>query len=239
MRSLGVLLCVWLAGIAGAAGTTHTVRPGETLWGIARQHNLSVEALMQANRLASPALEAGQVLLIPQTHTVQPGETLWRISRAYGTTVAALKALNGLTSDVIQPGQLLLIPPAPPKPAAARLVQAARRYLGVPYRYGGADPSGMDCSGYVQRVFLDLGIPLPRTTQALWRTLPPARALRPGDLVFFSFQGGAGVDHVGIYLGAGRFVHANTLKGRVVEEPLAAPWNQKAYRGARRVPALP
>lgn len=232
-------MCVWLAGIAGAAGSTHTVQPSETLWRIARQHNLSVEALMQANRLTSPTIEVGQVLLIPQTHTVQPGETLWRISRAYGTTVAALKALNGLTSDAITPGQRLLIPPSPEATPVPRLLQAARRYLGVPYRYGGSSPQGMDCSGYVQRVFLDLGIPLPRTTQALWRTLPPAQELRPGDLVFFNFQGGRGVDHVGIYLGAGRFVHANTLKGRVVEEPLAAPWNQKAYRGARRVPALP
>ncbi|MGY1727583.1 NlpC/P60 family protein [Geodermatophilus sp. SYSU D01062] len=92
-------------------------------------------------------------------------------------------------------------------------VAAAQRYLGVPYAWGGTDPSvGLDCSGLVQRVFADVGIDLPRTSSQQATAGTPVASLaeaRPGDLVFFDNSlSRPGIDHVGIYVGDGKMIAA-------------------------------
>ena len=88
----------------------------------------------------------------------------------------------------------------------AHVVRFARRFLGVPYRYGGTSPSsGFDCSGFTRFVYAHFGIVLPHCSGASSTSAAASRArrLRPGDLVFFD-----GLGHVGIYVGGGRFIHA-------------------------------
>ena len=165
-------------------------------------------------------------LALAWEYRVKPGDTLFSLARRYGTTVEAIQRANGLKGDLIRVGEVLTIP----GPDFEALV---RPYLGAPYRYGGTGEGGFDCSGLVLRVYQRLGVRLPRTSRAMFESLPPVSEPGPGDLVFFSFSGGA-VDHVGIYLGGGRFVHASD-RG-VVVEPLDAPWYRRAFRGARRVP---
>jgi peptidoglycan DL-endopeptidase CwlO len=102
-----------------------------------------------------------------------------------------------------------------------QVVAAAQRYLGVPYAWGGTDPSvGLDCSGLVQRVFGDLGIDLPRTSSQQATAGTPVAGLaeaRPGDLVFFDNSSSRpGIDHVGIYVGDGKMIAA-PQEGEVVE----------------------
>ena len=161
-------------------------------------------------------------------YTVAPGDTLFSLSRRFSVPVERIRELNGLEGDLIRVGQRLVLPD-PERPNFAALV---RPYLGAPYRFGGTGSGGFDCSGLVGAVYARLGVRLPRTAAAMYRALPPVKVLRPGDLVFFSF-GGKRVDHVGIYLGEGRFVHAST-RG-VVIEPLDAPWYRRVFVGARRV----
>jgi peptidoglycan DL-endopeptidase CwlO len=110
-------------------------------------------------------------------------------------------------------------------PAAASI---ALRYLGVPYVYGGASPSGFDCSGLVMYVYAQLGISLPHYTVAQWNATQPVSSPAPGDLVFFN-----GLGHVGIYLGGGRFVNAPHT-GSVVRIDSISSFG--GYDGARRVP---
>lgn len=114
-----------------------------------------------------------------------------------------------------------------------RAVKVAKRFLGVPYRYGGSSPrSGFDCSGFVLYVYAKLGLSLPHSSYAdftLGRRVA-RRWLKPGDLVFFH-----GLGHVGIYVGHGRFIHAPHSGTRVSYSTLAAYGS--AYDGARRLSA--
>jgi cell wall-associated NlpC family hydrolase len=93
-----------------------------------------------------------------------------------------------------------------------RVVQTAMAQVGAPYRYGGADPSqGFDCSGLVAWAFGQQGIAVPRTAAQQFAAATPLTGaqLHPGDLVFFRLKAPRGaVDHVGIFTGQGRFVHA-------------------------------
>jgi len=88
----------------------------------------------------------------------------------------------------------------------AQIVAVAQRYIGVPYVYGGASPSGFDCSGLVQYVFNQVGISIPRVAvdQSKGGQAVSRDNLQPGDLVFF----GSPVSHVGIYIGNGQFINA-------------------------------
>jgi cell wall-associated NlpC family hydrolase len=111
------------------------------------------------------------------------------------------------------------------------VVGIAMRYLGVPYRWGGASPSGFDCSGFVMYVFAQMGISLPHSTYALWNVgVSVSRdQLQPGDLVFFS-----GLGHMGIYIGGNQFIHAPHT-GDVVKISTLTGYYASAYYGARRV----
>jgi cell wall-associated NlpC family hydrolase len=94
----------------------------------------------------------------------------------------------------------------------ARAVTDARRYLGVPYVWGGTDPAtGLDCSGFTQRVYADLGVQLPRNSGEQAHAGKPVHGglknARPGDLLFWAYPSGT-VHHVAIYEGNGRVIEA-------------------------------
>ena len=99
--------------------------------------------------------------------------------------------------------------PAATNPGA-RLAALATQQLGQPYRYGGDSPQGFDCSGLTLYVHQQIGIPVPRTAVLQRQQSAPLdrSELLPGDLVFFTMSPRLLVDHVGIYVGDGRFVHA-------------------------------
>jgi cell wall-associated NlpC family hydrolase len=126
---------------------------------------------------------------------------------------------------------VVIAPPAPPL-----VVGTALTYRGVPYRNGGSDPSGFDCSGFVQWVFAQHGVKLPREVRTQWSIGSEIERddVQPGDLVFFETVT-PGASHVGIALGNDEFVHAPSSRGVVrVERYTSEYWN-KRYLGARRV----
>ena len=100
------------------------------------------------------------------------------------------------------------VPGATGSATGADVIQDALKYLGVPYKWGGTDPAtGLDCSGFVQQVYEDLGITLPRVSQDQAKAGRPVANLesaQPGDLIAF----GSPVDHIGIYVGNGRMIEA-------------------------------
>ena len=123
------------------------------------------------------------------------------------------------------------------------LVTVARAQLGTRYVLGGTTPKGFDCSGLVRYVMSALKVELPRTAAQQARvgdevSTDPSR-LRPGDLLTFGRRGGRGVSHIGIYVGEGRYIHASSVAGRVIESDLSRTGSPliKAWRGVRRIVA--
>lgn len=106
---------------------------------------------------------------------------------------------------------------------ATSIISTANGYMGVPYIMGGTNPSrGMDCSAFVQQVFARNGISLPRTarTQARVGSPVPLDQIRPGDRLYFSCKNSY-IDHCGIYIGGGQFIHCSASHGGVAIDSLA------------------
>ncbi len=122
-------------------------------------------------------------------------------------------------------------PPPVSAPSRAGVVEIAMRYLGVPYKWGGASPSeGFDCSGFVMYVFAQVGVSLPHGVAAQYAMGTPVSrsALQPGDMVAFD-----GLGHDGIYIGGNQFIHAPHT-GDVVKISSLTGWYASTYVGARR-----
>jgi cell wall-associated NlpC family hydrolase len=122
-------------------------------------------------------------------------------------------------------------PTAAPPPTHGGVVGIAMHYLGVPYVWGGASPSGFDCSGFVMYVFAQIGVSLPHSSYAQYGYGSPVSMsqLQPGDLVFFD-----GLGHVGIYVGGGSFIHAPHT-GDVVKISSLTGWYASTFVGGRRL----
>jgi cell wall-associated NlpC family hydrolase len=136
-------------------------------------------------------------------------------------------------------------PSLPPPPLVSRsnqifdsyaLVGAALSLRGTPYRNGGTDPSGFDCSGFTQYVFSRFGISLPRDVRAQYRigNIVEPSDLEAGDLVFFVTTD-RDVSHVAIAIGGDEFVHAPSSSGVVRVEHIGSSYWSQRYAGARRI----
>lgn len=124
--------------------------------------------------------------------------------------------------------------PAPSSKGQA-IVNAAAKYIGVKYVYGGSSPSGFDCSGLVQYACRQVGISVNRTSRAQYSNgvAVSKSNLQAGDLVFFSK--GSGISHVGIYAGGGQVIHSPRPGKSVCYIPLSTICGYSTYVGARRV----
>ena len=129
-------------------------------------------------------------------------------------------------------------PPTAPLDAMTlpAVIQTALDSLGVPYRLGGSDPSGFDCSGLMQWVFARHGTTLPREVRDQYRVGREIDLddVKPGDLIFFETVS-RGASHVGMVLGEGRFIHAPSSRGVVRVEPYTANYWIRRFVGVRRV----
>ena len=117
------------------------------------------------------------------------------------------------------------------------IVNKAKQYLGAPYAYGGASPSGFDCSGFVYYVLKSLGYSPYRTPADQYQqgTYVSKDNLQPGDIVFFHGTYASGISHVGIYAGNGQFIHAPNSRSVVSYSDLTTGYWANHYYGARRM----
>ena len=245
-----LLVCLFLLAVfpaASAAGKVctiptkgHTVEKGETLTSIAEMYGMSVKELKSLNHIRKPKrVKAGTRILVHAEEAAPP----------MGTASVAPVAEDP------QPADASIAPAAPPavtdekgtsEPGTGatglsgikeKLVAAARKMLDIPYRFGGSSLLGIDCSGYVQKVFGLLDIVLPRTAREQFGLgkLVGKDELSIGDLVFFRTYAKF-PSHVGIYLGDNRFIHASSTDRKVTIDSLDAPYYIKRFVGARRLP---
>lgn len=109
------------------------------------------------------------------------------------------------------------------------------RWLGTPYKYGGNDEKGVDCSGFVNAIYQSVyNLPLPRSSKEMYSKCLKIKTtdLKEGDLVFFDYNG-KGVSHVGIYLKDDKYAHASSSKGVVISS-LSNDYTRKYYVGGGR-----
>lgn len=154
------------------------VRPGDTLSGLSAEFRVPVRLLERVNHISNPRLlRAGAKLWVPGTRVSHKPYRPHKMVRDVRTT------------PVVTLGQ--------------RIVNTARRYVGVPYVWGGESPQyGFDCSGLVQYVFSRVGVHISRTSYEQYHDVKRVSwsQLKPGDLLFFSTDG-PGASHVAIYAG--------------------------------------
>lgn len=187
--------------------TTVTVHAGDTLSAIAHRYHVSLSSLEHWNSLNGHSiLHVGQRLKVQSASAPTPPLT----SRSDGIT-----SLNG---DAV----------------GTQVAAYAQEFVGTPYRWGGTSPSGFDCSGFVQFVYNHFGVHLPRTSYDMARSglAVSESALLPGDIVL-SDAYGPGASHVGIYIGGGKFVGAQS-RGVGIASLSDSYWSSHYY-GARHL----
>jgi probable lipoprotein NlpC len=129
--------------------------------------------------------------------------------------------------------------------ARSRVIEAAKKYLGTPYRFGGMNASGLDCSGFVGLAFRDaLGVSLPRSASGLysWAVSTPIDRAQPGDFLFFRTNTTGNITHVALYLGNRRFIHSASSGSQtgVIYSSLNERYWANAFAGAGRAfPEVP
>ena len=231
-------------GLAGSQ--THSVVKGDTLWTLSQRFHVRLTTLEGANHLSDASiLQLGQILMIPMAPPSAPARHVGFRGRAPTRGVGAkrLSAHRAANPEAAAAQTLWAAAHAPrlgsvPARIAtfdARILRTAMRFLGAPYAFGGTGYGGFDCSGFVYSVFLVNGIHLPRMADEQYYAARPVswRNMRPGDLVFFETYA-PGASHVGIYIGAGRFIHASTSAGVRIDS-LGMSYYASRYLGARRL----
>lgn len=163
----------------------------------------------------------------------------------FDTVMRALREQDALGGPPpVTPRNVMPVDMGPLPERGERILHLAAPYMGAPYRLGGDDASGIDCSGLTKAVFGRLGCDLPRQSrlQANLGTPVAANELEAGDLLFFATDKTVGISHVGIYLGGGRMLHSSPRRGGVGVERLSGTdyerWFVAARRLARAEPAL-
>lgn len=187
--------------------------------------------------------------------TVRKGDSLWSIAHRYRISVTSLEKWNALNSkSVLHIGQRLKVGVASVASVSSdslssrsgdvgplgadvfglEIAAFAQKFVGVPYQWGGRSPSGFDCSGFVGYVFKHYGVSLPRTSYDMFGvgSTVSRSGLMPGDLVFSDTYGG-GASHVGIYVGGGRFISAES--GGVRMASLSESYWSRHFVGGRHV----
>jgi len=143
-------------------------------------------------------------------------------------------AIAGCAGRPVATPQAAASTPARPPTVAQQAAAIALDQVGAPYRYGGSSPHGFDCSGLVYYSYRRAGKAIPRTTSQLWNSTEAVARddIHVGDLLFFRIDGK--MQHVGLYVGGGRFVHAPSSGRQVSVASLRSEYYRAAFIRAGR-----
>ena len=207
-------------------GSKYTVVTGDTIGKIAGTHGVTIQDIKTLNNLKDNNLYVGMKLVIPDASNTTPKIT--RTAKKPAQQTKAVSKPQGRTDSIIRDLRI-----------KEEIIRTAKKYLGVRYKFGGYSlKTGIDCSGYVKKIFGKFNIELPRTARAMyWNagTKVSKSQLQVGDLVFFTTYAKF-PSHVGIYMGNGQFIHASSGARKVSITSLNKKYYQKRYIGAKRIP---
>ena len=229
--------------------TKYVIKSGDTLSGIARKHHTTVSKVRKANGLKKgQVLKLGKALKMPKnSYTQSTKKKKFKIAKTKTTrqekklakalmnikskkTTKASKSKKFALGDIFFKGS----------DKSVKITKLAKKKLGRRYVWGAVGQKNtFDCSGLTSYVCKKNGITIPRTSirQSKHGKYVSRKDLKPGDLIFFdtSKRRKGYVNHVGIYLGNDKFIHASSAKKKVVITKLGKSFYSKRYKGARRV----
>ncbi len=225
----------------GAAAESYKVKKGDSLARIAKKTGVSVKELKRLNSLAGKKVKPGMVLALKETSDSE--EARPRVAKRVLLRHSDLfnekdyeQSLAELTEP--DPGQEVdLRKNVELKTDNIKMLKTkAYGFLGTRYRFGGSSMRGIDCSSFVQHVFREMDVTLPRTAREqfeMGNEVAPGD-LQKGDLVFFRTYAHY-ASHVGIYLGNSKMIHASSRDRRVVISTMDTPYYRSRFMGAKRI----
>jgi len=219
---------------------TYRVLEGETLLAIARKNNISAKELKRLNGLRDDLVKPGQILVVKGNKPAEGarqrvvGRQLRNADlfseEEYERSLAELTEPDlDKKTELPQNGDLKV-------EKITELRKSAYSFLGIRYRFGGETRRGIDCSSFVQQVFRELSVELPRTAREQYKvgTDVPPENLQKGDLIFFRTYARF-PSHVGIYLGDNKMIHASSGSRKVIISSMNTPYYRARYIGAKRI----
>ena len=230
----------------------HTIKSGDSLYAIALKNNTTVDKIRKANGLKKgETLKLGRVLILPgikskksvKKKKIRMAKTKTnRSERKLAKTLTSVRFKRMAKSSSKKSSKFsfsdILFNSKGGK--SSKITQLAKKKLGRRYVWGAVGQKNtFDCSGLTSYVCKKNGIKIPRRAieQSKYGKYVSRRNLRPGDLIFFdtSKRHRGYVNHVGIYLGNNKFIHASSAKKKVIITSLNKTFYSKRYKGARRV----
>lgn len=220
---------------------TYKVRKGDTLARVARKTGVDEGDLRRLNGIRKNRLKPGQLLVLRTSEpAAEPAPKL--------SLKKPLKNLDIYNEKEYEQSLAELVENDPDRPAdftkgvtlqvdgVTELKKTAFGYIGTRYRFGGTTRKGLDCSSFVQHVFRELDVDLPRTAREQFHVGNPVASgdLQKGDLLFFHTYARF-PSHVGIYLGNNRMIHASSRDRRVVISTIDTPYYRSRFIGAKRI----
>ena len=219
---------------------TYRARKGDNLRRIAHKTGVSVDELRRLNGLSSNKIKPGTTLVLRESESVE--ETRQKVVKRYPVKMNILSNDHGFEQNLAELADF-----DPEKKVeldkdidltldvSKRLNKTAYSFLGTRYRFGGSSRNGIDCSSFVQHVFRELEVNLPRTAREQYWVGEPVTQydLQKGDLLFFRTYASY-PSHVGIYLGDNKMIHASSRNRSVVISPITTYYRSR-FLGAKRL----
>jgi LysM repeat protein len=243
----GTLLVVGEKKARKKMPSIYRVRKGDTIWLIAKRNHISVKKLRKYNGLTRKSkLRKGMILALKRkSKNKQVRARLAKVKakiKKSKKTKTRVASKTKHTKSRRRSNALAIFNGKSRKSSrgSSQVIRTAKRYLGTRYVWGAEGPNRFDCSGFTQYVIRkSKGVKLPRVSrkQAYYGKYVSRGNLRPGDLIFFdtSRRRRGYVNHVGIYIGSNKFIHASSAKHRVVISSLNRPFYNARFKWGRRV----
>ncbi|RNC67497.1 MAG: peptidoglycan endopeptidase [Desulfuromonadales bacterium] len=223
------------------SAVSYKVRKGDTLAKIARKTGVSADDLRQLNGLGKGRLKPGSILALRGAESESAATPKLSLKQS-------LRNMDLYSEKEYEQSLADLVENDPSKPAdftrsvnlqvdnVSELKKTAYSFIGTRYRFGGTTRNGLDCSSFVQQVFRELDVTLPRTAREQYQigNRVATGDLQKGDLLFFQTYARF-PSHVGIYLGNNKMIHASSRDRRVVISTIDTPYYRARFIGAKRI----